>query len=106
MKCKYCGKPLSVDSKHCLNCDSPYRAGVREQVFEVIVRQALAGAPWQTLCAGPMEVNSITVAEVEEEIKRRGGGNEHSAPVPRKPIRPDGSASIALPLPDPESTEQ
>lgn len=48
-----------------------YGSGVRAQVFEVIVRQALAGAPWREICAGPMQVNSISPDEVEVEVKRR-----------------------------------
>jgi RNA polymerase subunit RPABC4/transcription elongation factor Spt4 len=52
---------------------SPYGAGVREQVLEVIVRQALAGAPWREICAGPMQVNNITPQEVEAEVRRRMG---------------------------------
>lgn len=48
-----------------------YGSGVRAQVFEVIVRQALAGAPWREICAGPMQVNNISAEEVESEVKRR-----------------------------------
>lgn len=48
-----------------------YGSGVRAQVFEVIVRQALAGAPWREICAGPMSVNNISPEEVEAEVKRR-----------------------------------
>lgn len=48
-----------------------YGSGVRAQVFEVIVRQALAGAPWREICAGPMSVNNISPDEVESEVKRR-----------------------------------
>jgi hypothetical protein len=48
-----------------------YGSGVRAQVFEVIVRQALAGAPWKEICAGPMQVNNISGEEVEAEVKRR-----------------------------------
>ena len=48
-----------------------YGAGVRQQVFEVIVRQAIAGAPWQEICKGPMEVNRITEAEVKQEVALR-----------------------------------
>jgi hypothetical protein len=48
-----------------------YGTGVRAQVFEVIVRQALAGAPWREICAGPMQVNNISPDEVEAEVKRR-----------------------------------
>jgi len=45
--------------------------GIRQQVFEVIVRQALKGAPWRELCAGPMQVNQITAEEIEAEVKKR-----------------------------------
>jgi hypothetical protein len=48
-----------------------YGSGVRAQVFEVIVRQALAGAPWREICSGPMQVNNISPEEVEAEVKRR-----------------------------------
>lgn len=48
-----------------------YGSGVRAQVFEVIVRQALAGAPWREICAGPMQVNNIDPQEVEDEVNRR-----------------------------------
>jgi hypothetical protein len=48
-----------------------YGEGVRGQVFEVIVRQGMAGAPWKVICAGPMQVNNISEDEVEAEIRRR-----------------------------------
>jgi hypothetical protein len=48
-----------------------YGCAVRDQVFEVIVRQALAGAPWREICQGPMKVNDITPEEVEAEVRRR-----------------------------------
>ena len=48
-----------------------YGSGVRAQVFEVIVRQALAGAPWKEICAGPMQANRISPDEVEAEVQRR-----------------------------------
>ena len=50
---------------------SPYGAGVRQQVFEVIVRQAMAGAPWQEICKGPMAVNSITEDQIKAEVIKR-----------------------------------
>jgi len=58
---------------------SKYGAVVRAQVLEVVVRQAIAGAPWQEICRGPMQVNNITIEEVEEEVQRRGGGGAASA---------------------------
>src|ERR1700679_4117067 len=48
-----------------------YGAGVRAQVFEVIVRQAMAGAPWKEICGGPMMVNAISAQEVQHEVDRR-----------------------------------
>jgi hypothetical protein len=48
-----------------------YGSGVRAQVFEVIVRQALAGAHWREICAVPMQINNISPEEVESEVKRR-----------------------------------
>jgi len=48
-----------------------YGSGVRGQVFEVIVRQAIAGAPWRQICEGPMAVNKISVEEVLSEVDRR-----------------------------------
>lgn len=50
---------------------SNYGSGVRQQVCEVIVRQAMAGAPWRQICAGPMQVNNITEKEILEEVERR-----------------------------------
>ncbi|RTL40158.1 MAG: hypothetical protein EKK48_17040 [Candidatus Melainabacteria bacterium] len=43
---------------------------VRAQVLAVVARQAINGAPWKEICAGPMQVNNISVAEVETEILR------------------------------------
>lgn len=48
-----------------------YGSGVRGQVFEVIVRQALGGAPWRQICEGPMVVNNIKAEEIEAEVRRR-----------------------------------
>ncbi|MBA4075676.1 MAG: hypothetical protein C0508_11605 [Cyanobacteria bacterium PR.023] len=59
--------------------EGKYGAGVRAQVLEVVVRQAIAGAPWQEICRGPMQVNNITIEEVEEEVRRRGGGGGSGA---------------------------
>ncbi len=79
-----------------------YGAGVRSQVFEVIVRQAMAGAPWQEICQGPMQVNSITTEEVEEELKRRGGGSAPaSAKQPKKPSAPGGGGGATMTLSSP-----
>lgn len=53
-----------------------FGSGVRDQIFEVIVRQALAGAPWREICAAPMRVNNISEEEVQAEVDRRLRGFE------------------------------
>ncbi len=70
--------PKNVNKPQAASANSPfvsgagsYGSGVRAQVFEVIVRQALAGAEWREICAGPMQVNNISPEEVESEVKRR-----------------------------------
>jgi tetratricopeptide (TPR) repeat protein len=52
------GSPASLDS-------------LRQAVMEIVVKQAVAGAPWKELCRGPMEINGITEAEIEAEVSRR-----------------------------------
>jgi hypothetical protein len=76
-----------------------YGAGVRAQVFEVIVRQAMAGVAWQLICAGPMKVNSISTKEVEEEVRRRRGGGPSTAGVPNRPAPTQPAGAFALPAP-------
>jgi len=44
---------------------------IRAQVLEVIVRQALAGAPWRQICAAPMKAMDITPEEVDLEVQKR-----------------------------------
>jgi predicted amidophosphoribosyltransferase len=98
MNCERCTKHLETDWKFCPECgvglqgestekvverrkgalgllfaSGPYGSGVRQQVFEVIVRQAVAGAPWKEVCAQPMAINNISVEEIEEEVERRRG---------------------------------
>lgn len=108
MRCECC-QSMSDSSANSNNSQRPsYGDGVRAQVFEVIVRQGMKGAPWREICVGPMQVNNITVEEVEAEIRRRGGnpgtGSSPSSPPPppspisppRKPVRPGdfGGASL------------
>lgn len=67
-----------------------YGMGVRQQVFEVIVRQALNGAPWREICETPMKVNNITEEEVQTEIDRRMalGMGQKTAPNSNPPAPP------------------
>ena len=97
--CEKCGRTLLNEWYFCPNCgkrtelvaennDEPlwskpkvtkpsfdpagaYGKAVRDQVFEVIVRQALAGAPWRQICAGPIEVNNIDPDDIQAEVDRR-----------------------------------
>jgi len=116
MNCENCKREIQPDWRFCPVCGlsayldpskastSPkYGPEVRAQVFEVIVRQAIAGAPWRQICVGPMQVNLITPEEIEEEVTRRKGGNEGSppAPVPKKPRPTEGAGGIGLVLPTP-----
>jgi hypothetical protein len=109
--CPSCSRQLT--SPFCPACEenllSPYGKDVRGQVFEVIVRQGLAGAPWREIFQGPMMVNRISEASVAYEIKRRqdhlrggdsSGGNTQPSGVPRMPKTPDGSAGVSLFLPE------
>jgi len=64
-------KVSALSASAALSAFVPYRTGVRQQVFEVIVRQAMAGAPWQDICRGPLEVNEISEEEILVELERR-----------------------------------
>jgi len=87
-----------------------YGSGVRKQVFEVIVRQGVVGAPWREICAGPLRVNNIDPEEIQAEIDRRkkmtddGGGMAKSS-VPKKPYPTMGGALKALLLPDKDTAD-
>jgi phosphoribosylaminoimidazole-succinocarboxamide synthase len=50
--------------------------GIRAQIVEVVVRQAIAGARWREICAAAMQANQITPEQIEEEMSRRQGGVE------------------------------
>ncbi len=111
--CPQCGHAVQHDSRLDLpgagspnfqspfaRANIPHSAGVRAQVFEVIVRQAEAGAPWREICAGPMSVNKITAQEVEEELARRqGGGGPTGAAVPKTPSPWGDGGPLTLNLP-------
>lgn len=89
----------TVESKKDSTNAGSYGAGVRAQVFEVIVRQAMAGVAWQLICAGPMQVNSISSEEVEAEVRRRRGGGPSTSGVPNKPTPTQPAGAFALPAP-------
>ncbi len=76
-----------------------YGAGVRAQVFEVVVRQGMQGAPWRSICAGPMAVNNISADEVQAEIDRRRGkmGGQHAKKDDEKPPRKGTGGSSKAP---------
>lgn len=100
-RCEDCGEMVRIESRVCRFCKATfeqrptiarsisearaamnsYGAGVRSQVFEVIVRQAMAGAPWRQICAGPMKVNNIHPDEIEAEVNRRRAREPQKAPL-------------------------
>lgn len=75
MICPNCNRPTQPGWDTCPNCKTelvaPVIGSIRDQVFETIVRQALAGAPWKEICSGPMQVNHIAPEQIEAEINRR-----------------------------------
>lgn len=75
--------PVPAASVAIATAAGKYGWSVRQQVFEVIVRQGMAGAPWKEICAGPMRVNSITSEEVSDEIARRCALEDRKPQEPR-----------------------
>ena len=83
--CPFCGVQIdfsSSSSKAKSLAALVIKSAQRSQVLEVIVRQALAGAPWREICSGPMKDNGITPEEVESEVERR----KQSGTLTAKPI--------------------
>ncbi len=70
-----------------------YGAGVRDQVLEVIVRQAIAGAPWERLFGQILSVNNIDPDEVREELAHRS--DVSSKPRTKKPEQLKSAAADA-----------
>lgn len=87
--------PCTTD-KAASSPDGAYGAGVRSRVFEVVVRQALAGAPWREICAGPMQVNNITPEEIEAEVFRRRKALSEDAGSKDKVRRPPWSSWLKI----------
>ncbi len=127
MKCAYCQKKLEDDWLFCPKCGSAIKASaakklsrsfqneekdhfaqhdssLRDQVFEVVVRHALAGAPWREICAGPMLVNDIDPQEVEAEVVRRRG-MPATAAAPQKETPPNKPGRL-LKFPRPASNKE
>ena len=73
--CPGCGRHLMLKNeepkKGSQAKSASFRAGIRAQVLEVVVRQAMAGAPWREICKGPMQINGISEEEVQAELDRR-----------------------------------
>ncbi|MDX2107755.1 MAG: hypothetical protein SFY67_15240 [Candidatus Melainabacteria bacterium] len=82
--CRFCGtfgqNTTAAKKIHRIKFPEPapsgvYGTSIKQQVFEVIVRQAMAGAPWRDICKGPMIANGIDPKEIEEELRHRQTGN-------------------------------
>lgn len=94
--CRFCGtfsqSTTATQKVHRIKLPEPAQSGVygtsiKQQVFEVIVRQAMAGAPWRDICKGPMIANGIDPKEIEEELRHRQSRN--FAPHHSKDINDD-----------------
>ena len=74
--CPFCGHKVSVAPTQASissqgSRPGTYGTGVRAQILELTVRQALTGANWKESCAKVMQANHITVEEVEHEVQKR-----------------------------------
>jgi hypothetical protein len=70
MTCLFCKEASLKDASRCFFCGrdaNSQRGQAREQIIESVLEQS--DASWRTQCAEFMRVNSITLEEVEEEIK-------------------------------------
>ncbi len=89
--CSSCDERIKIQAKLCRFCGSVgnkgprvkvpeqvpsgvYGSSVKQQVFEVTIRQAMAGAPWREICMGPLKAVGIDPKEIEEELGRRKAG--------------------------------
>ena len=68
--CANCKQKIKDKDAFCPHCgkSSPRR----DTVFEVIVRQAIAKAPWRQICRSAMEENKITEEDILKEVESRG----------------------------------
>jgi hypothetical protein len=88
--CPFCGHKAAA-VQQTVSADSragSYGAGVRAQIFELAVRQALSGGAWRQTCASAMKSNNITPEEVEAEAIRRTAASVHHAPIANSGFNP------------------
>lgn len=69
--CPFCGHKASACKQQTAPRAGSYGSGVRAQILELAVRQALSGGAWRETCASVMQANNIGVEEVEAEVRRR-----------------------------------
>ena len=69
--CPFCGH--KANTRHTVVSDQSgsYGSGVRAQIFELAVRQAMKSDTWRESCAAVMHVNKISIEEVETEVNKR-----------------------------------
>ena len=76
----------------------------RDQILEKIVKLVIfdPDASWDIIYEESIAEHEITKKEVEEEVRKRLGGDQppsHGATVPKHPLPSEGSGSISLPRP-------
>lgn len=69
--CPMCGHKAGAVQQPLPLRSGSYGSGVRAQILELAVRQALSGGAWRETCASVMKANNISPEEVEAEVRRR-----------------------------------
>ncbi len=72
--CPFCGHNAPTAQSSVAVADKrsgSYGTGVRSQLMELAVKQAMNGGAWRESCAGILASNQIAIEEVEFEVRRR-----------------------------------
>lgn len=69
--CRVCRSDFSYSSQKPIAQEEYGTGATRKQVFEVLVRQALAGTHWREVSARLMQINNIDPKDIEDAVSRR-----------------------------------